>query len=463
MWDGLFLKRLRKEMPHWRERGWIEADGSEAILAELAARGGLSRFTPIVFAVLGVLLVGAGVILFFAANWQEMAKITKIAVLVGALIATHVAAGLSLARPGRASGAVAHALLLLGIILFGANIILIAQIYHIDRHYPDAILVWSLGALLVACLVPSEIALVAGLLLGLLWSGFETLDFGRHIHWPFLVLWLATVPLIWRNRWVWGARATMITLILWSILTFYWGFEWRDRSLERVFLAQVVLFGFLTLFWLLHVAVRRDAVSRVADAARLPALVGALLAFLALTGRYHYGLRSGSWLEGDSPPIASAAAGWVVASLVAMASSFAAAAWARRRAGARANGPSAVIGFVLLGLICLASLSNLARGLEMVPVLGIYIAFNVLFCGGLVWLIHQGYRQGDTAIVNTAFVFFAVLVLQLYFDTFWSLADRAYFFIGGGVVLFAGGYLLERQRRRLLSRGSMTRDTEDGA
>jgi len=43
--------------------------------------------------------------------------------------------------------------LLLGVILFGSNIMLIAQIYHIDSHFPNGVLMWSLGALLAAWLV----------------------------------------------------------------------------------------------------------------------------------------------------------------------------------------------------------------------------------------------------------------------------------------------------------------------
>jgi uncharacterized membrane protein len=44
---------------------------------------------------------------------------------------------------------------LLGTMMFGAGIWLIAQIYHIDEHYPNALLIWSLGALGLAWALPS--------------------------------------------------------------------------------------------------------------------------------------------------------------------------------------------------------------------------------------------------------------------------------------------------------------------
>ena len=81
-----------------------------------------------------------------------------------------------------------------------------------------------------------------------------------------------------------------------------------------------------------------------------------------------------------------------------------------------------------------------------------YILSNVFFLGGVVWLIYAGYRSNDGLQVNLSFLFFAIWVLTLYFDTFWTLMDRSFFFMGGGVILFVGGYLLERQRRNLLRR-----------
>jgi uncharacterized membrane protein len=52
--------------------------------------------------------------------------------------------------------------------------------------------------------------------------------------------------------------------------------------------------------------------------------------------------------------------------------------------------------------------------------------------------------------VNAGFVFFSAGIVTLYFDVFWALMDRSYFFMGGGLLLFLGGYLIERQRRRVL-------------
>jgi uncharacterized membrane protein len=52
-------------------------------------------------------------------------------------------------------------------------------------------------------------------------------------------------------------------------------------------------------------------------------------------------------------------------------------------------------------------------------------------------------------MVNLSFAFFALTLLSRYFDTFWSLLNRSYFFMLGGLLLIGGGLFLERERRKL--------------
>jgi uncharacterized membrane protein len=76
--------------------------------------------------------------------------------------------------------------------------------------------------------------------------------------------------------------------------------------------------------------------------------------------------------------------------------------------------------------------------------------WNALFLGVLYWIGDLGIRHGDRVMLNRAFTAFSIWVLARYFDTFWSLLDRALFFMAGGILLLAGGGWLERRRRALL-------------
>jgi uncharacterized membrane protein len=80
------------------------------------------------------------------------------------------------------------------------------------------------------------------------------------------------------------------------------------------------------------------------------------------------------------------------------------------------------------------------------------IAFNLLYFATMVWLMVAGLALGNRYVLNCAFVFFAAGLLSRYFDTFWTLLDRSYFFMTGGAALIVGGYFLEQQRRRLSAR-----------
>ena len=86
MRNNQFLKRLTKEIPTWVERGWVHPDQQHAIFDHVASQAsGGSRYLTLVFALMGVLLFGAGVITFFAANWRELSKLAKLVILFGAM------------------------------------------------------------------------------------------------------------------------------------------------------------------------------------------------------------------------------------------------------------------------------------------------------------------------------------------------------------------------------------------
>ena len=67
----------------------------------------------------------------------------------------------------------AQAAVLGGIAVYGASIMLISQMYHMEGSPPDAVLLWALGALLAAVLVPSAAALAATFVLIVVWTWWE--------------------------------------------------------------------------------------------------------------------------------------------------------------------------------------------------------------------------------------------------------------------------------------------------
>jgi uncharacterized membrane protein len=435
-----FLRQLEKAVPEWVGRGLLSAQSGQEIISfeKRRAAGGIPYLT-VALSILGVLLLGSGVISFFAANWNWLPKIAKLGVLFGSMWFAYGAAGWLLMRAGRPL--VAEALLLLGVILFGANIWLIAQIYHISAHYPNGVLTWALGALAAAWLLPSHPALCAAALLGILWTGMESFGFDRPVHWPYLVFWLACLPPLLRHQWRFAAHAQAIGLLFWSWCTAL-HVEWVARG-AMLYLVQLYFLGYLALF-LAGMLLERSHGELAVIVKRYSGLAALTALFLLTFPEMH---RPDHWaVAGDSIAPAQVSS-WLLATLATLLL-VVAIAWRHRLSVRQGDQPSHLdSGWLLLAVIAVLIVVNLngtGSYARLVPLL-----FNLVFFGGLVWLIYAGIATHDKGLVNVAFAFFAMGIVARYLDTFWTLLGRSYFFMGGGVVLLVAGIFLERGRRRI--------------
>jgi uncharacterized membrane protein len=451
MWDRAFLNRLRKELPGWAEKGWVTPTGEAAILDEAEARAaGRLHAIPVALAVIGALTLGTGVILFFAANWTEMSKLTKLAVLFGGMWGAYAVAGFGLSGSARASRALAQAMLLLGVILFGANIHLIAQIYHIDAHYPNGVLMWSLGALALVWLVPSQPAAVAGIALAILWSGMEIVDFSHRVHWPFLIVWcLFLLPALARE-WKWATAASVIALGAWCVMVFFnWGHSSRGQHL---FLLEI----FLLLAAIIHLAgaamANHPRLASLSTAVRRPALIGALFAALGFLSVGIHGLPSWMWGNYGTSDywvrMDAATAGQIVFLFGFGAAAFGLALWFYRRSLAAGVSWRNKAGLALAGIAVLLMLITPFQPGRYGDVVFMYVALNAAVFAALIWLIAHGYRTADRFQTYCGFVFFGLELFTVYFISYWPLMGRSLLIMSGGAVLVAGVYILERQRRR---------------
>ena len=117
--------------------------------------------------ILGAVLIGFGAMSFVAAHWNEMARLLRLALIFGGLFGAYGLAGLLFDRD---HPAFAHAAILTGVALFGAGIMLIAQMFHISGHAEDAVLTWALGALGAGVVLRCNPALALAMLLMGLWG-----------------------------------------------------------------------------------------------------------------------------------------------------------------------------------------------------------------------------------------------------------------------------------------------------
>jgi uncharacterized membrane protein len=418
-----YVSRLRSDLSRWVEQGWVKREDMDAILKDAASSGRASGSLPNLLALVGAVLVAAGALLFLAANWEGMARVTKLTVLAAALWGAHAA---SYAAVRVKADQFAEAMMLLSVALFGAGIMLIGQIYHLSADPPAGVLLWALGAIVAAWAWPSQLAACAALALITLWFTLAAPESALAVYLPFLPVWAAMLPPVLRMRWMGAYQAALASAAWFVVMTLVTLMSANDAAAEDFLrLGSAVAALVLAAGSLLS-----GFVSAVPFAVPLEryALVGALagVSLLALPS-FHDGQAGGDpWWSG-------------LAVLVLLAA----------LAGAVIRWRS-VADRLALGVVALVAV---AVACAMVPEEHGWLALaalNLVLVAALIGLIAEGYRRDDRFVVNLGFLAFAATILRLYFDTFWLLFDRSLFFMVGGLLVIALGWGLERKRRNMI-------------
>jgi uncharacterized membrane protein len=194
-----FRARLRKELPRWRAEGLVSDAGS----AELSRRyhldeEGVSAAAAAIYT-LGALLIGGGVISFVAWNWDRLGRAAKLSILLAALVAAH-GTGYWMWRVAGKLPKLGHALTLLGTIVFGASIGLVAQMFHITPTAGTGFALWAIGAGAAAWALGSVPNGVLAAILAAIWGCARVSETGSlHVIAPYAVA-VPFLPLAWRLR-----------------------------------------------------------------------------------------------------------------------------------------------------------------------------------------------------------------------------------------------------------------------
>lgn len=232
MWG--YQHRLKKDLERWRAAGWIDAQVERSIRADLAARGrGIGL--PGALAILAAVLIGFAVMSFVAANWQDMPRPIRLGLLTGLLWSSYVLADTLFRRGMETFG---HAAVLAGCAIFGASLMLISQMYHMDGNAPDVVLVWATGTLLAGVLLRSNPALAFALVLFSIWGIWETGQ-REQLYWPYLIPWaLVSLAFIWQR---WEPGVHLAGLALTGFIVTYGYIHHSSGGHEAVVLAGTVL------------------------------------------------------------------------------------------------------------------------------------------------------------------------------------------------------------------------------
>lgn len=169
------LKRdFHKEAHTWVRQGLINEDQAVSICSEYGIdyHDQTQRsFGYYALITLGYLFIGLAVIVLLGENWDDIPRAVRMGGLVGLTLGCN---GIGLHAWWRNRPPVAVLWFFLGGLMYGASIMLIAQIYHIGEHFPDGILWWALGVLPVALLLRSNLIMALAMTLALIWFFVES-------------------------------------------------------------------------------------------------------------------------------------------------------------------------------------------------------------------------------------------------------------------------------------------------
>ena len=397
--DYRFVSRLREELKAWQRDGTITPEQARAVLARYpdyppgheASRRRQGLVTGL--SILGGILIGLGVITFFAANWDEISHGVKLASLIAGMLLSYGAGYAIWQRSGPTAYAVA--LVLLGCIVYGAGVHLIGQIYHVPVDHPNLSLFWLLGVAPLAYVTRSRAVMFLAVVLLLAAVAFRLRD------------WLEGLD---------GSEAGIASAALYvalGALLYAAGKAKRQlegwESLGGLFQAL----GLVTAFAALYLLTFHDLFDNAGS-------VG--------------GASPGYWaLAYGASAVAIGATAWL--------------AWRQSLQGERSPAELAEAGTiaVLLAAVHVAALVSVDWD-PFYP-----IVFNALFALSALGLMASGYLLDREGRVNLSIGLVALYVVTRYFEYSIDLLDSSLLFSGAGVILLAGGYLLDRGRRRMLA------------
>jgi len=424
---------LSSELPGLLEKGILTSEAAAALSAyyKLDEHGQARRLAVVVCAILGGTLIGAGIILLIAHNWDDMGRTARTVLSFLPLAAACLLTGWALERkpPSAAineGGGIFH------VLSIGAAISLISQTYHISGDFPAFVLTWSLLALPLVYLLRSTSVAVLYLIGITVWAGSRIEGHAEMLgFWPLLA---AALPfyggLLKENRV--SLRANWLSVALGVSMLIALGFQCGEM-MEHTW--ALVFSGYFSVLYLAERQwFRPESAPRFIHPFRALGAGGIMV--LAITMSYH-----GMWEEpvfSWKPEISTATYGVAFGLSYGFVLAAAVLLLFCRRKKTDFNFVAAVLPLAAL-VACLLALHG-----QETAVVVLMNGFAALLALGT---ILRGFQHNRIGTLNAGMVIAAALIAARFFDSDLSFVARgvAFILIGTGF-LAANGILLKKRK-----------------
>jgi len=384
----------------------------------------------LVFGIFGAILVGLGIILIIAHNWDELSRTTKTFFAFLPLFIGQVLCGFALIRK---QDSIAWRESATSFLFFsvGASISLVSQIYNIPGNLSSFLLTWMLLCFPLIYVMKSSVASLL-YLIGITYYACETnywsyLPSGSYLYWVLLLSALPHYYLLYKKKPIGNFMFFHNWIIPLSVVITLGTVA--NTMEELMFIAYISLFGLLYLIgdrdFFIHQKQRNNGY-------RILGSLGTIVLLLMLSFDWFWeGLR-GKDLQFNE---------------VITAPEFFA---------------SAIISLLAAGLLYVHQKNKPLNNIQ--PLAPIFILFIITFTLGLyssiavvlinifvfaigILTIRDGAKRDHLGILNYGLLIITALVICRFFDTDLSFVIRGIMFVSVGAGFFAANYWMLKKRR----------------
>jgi hypothetical protein len=373
-----------------------------------------------IFGVLGAILIGLGIILIFAHNWDDFPKAAKVTLAFLPLVICQFFTGYAIVKQkSTVWKEVTGTFLFFSI---GATIALISQIYNIPGNLSNFLLTWILLSVPVLYILKSN-ALALLHLLFTTYYGAETGYGNPGYPWLYLLLIALFLPHYY-SLCKHHPKGNITSVFHWLLpfsITILLGAFFSGTS-RLGFLIYISLFG---LFYNTSTLSFFEEQRFIKNGYPILGVLGTSILSIILSSKWF-------WLEFYQANHSNTSdlillLSIQITTLVLLGRYF----LKKKKDIRQINGFQVV--FLVFNLIFLLALTDNLIGMILTNIV-------VLFMGAL--LIKNGSQQSDFTILNYGLVIIAVLIICRFFDTNISFVIRGLLFIAVGVGFFYANYIL---------------------
>ncbi|MBD2766999.1 DUF2157 domain-containing protein [Hymenobacter sp. BT664] len=396
-------KFLETEGPGWVAEGIISEEQRQKLLARYPPEARALGLLPL----LGSILVGLSALSLVAANWQALPNVLRLALLLSSLTGAYAAGAYFLRRGNPDLG---HGLIGLGLILFGASIILVSQIYQLVGYDVSGLLAWVVAGVGLSYVYGSRLLVLLTVLIGAAVQTYCVEALGSFSY--------ATALLVAGGLgYYWWRRPEVVSSNVLAV-----GLLWQAALLVAATHSKITWFFVPAM---LVYAVGDWQPQRAGGRAlQGPPLVAAYL--------FMFGLAT----FGETDTYANVLRPPLLPYLAALAAVF-----ALSVAGKRARGRLDT----LLDWLLLLPGFYLPGGLPLA------VATLVVLYAHAGSVLARAHRHEDPGQLTIGAVLFVAATMVAYFKLTWAFLDKSLFFLLGGVLLLGLSWYLRRRNAQVLA------------